>query len=186
MKTAVTFLFLVAGVALLLWIARPYWDEVNILRAEKAQLSDQLARLHDLETLRDELINTYNSIPKDKLERLNAMLPPQAEVGNLLVTLERLAAERGIKLRNINFTLERDRSQTAASTELTSQELKASPLKKVSYTFSISGSYESFRTYLAALEKTLRLVDVGEISFGSAGLANVYDINIRAKSYYQK
>jgi len=55
MRTIFTIILLLAAVALVIWVARPMWDEMLKLRAEKSAIEDALARLQDLQNLRDEL-----------------------------------------------------------------------------------------------------------------------------------
>ncbi len=182
MKAALTLLFLIASVGLFWWIALPIWDEINILRAESARISDALSRLKELEGLRDELINTRNGIPSDKLARLDKFMPEKAEVGALLVSLEQITNTRGIKLKSIDFTAEKSQTRAAAGKVATTTELGVSSLI---YGINITSNYERFRALLSALEKSLRLIDVTDISFGT-GVAGNFEISIKAKSYYQK
>ena len=75
LKTAITGIFIVAAGALIFWVARPIWDDILKARAEQIDVRAALASLRDLQKIRDELLATYDSIPKDKLDRLNEMLP---------------------------------------------------------------------------------------------------------------
>ena len=99
MKTIITIVLSAAALALVFWVARPVWSDIQNLRAEQAVVSDALAHLTDLQGLRDELLKTYNSIPKSKLDRLNDFLPEKPDSGNILVMLEKLTRDRGIRLR---------------------------------------------------------------------------------------
>ncbi len=182
MKSVFTLLFLAAAIALFVWVALPTWDQINSLRTEQASIQDALARLKELQGLRDSLLNTYNSIPKDQMDRLNKMMPKKADVGGLLVGFEQMSNSRGIKLRSIDFISDKALSARPPSVVSTSTASVASSL---AYSLNISASYDHFRTFLLALERNLRLVDVTDISF-SSGTAGVWEISLKAKSYYQK
>lgn len=184
MKAILTIILILLAAALVIWVARPLWDEARGLLGERSAVEDALARLQDLQILRDELLKTYNAIPRSKLERLNDLLPPKPDSGNILVMLEKLTRDRGIRLRRVEFAKTELQSGQAgpAGRIVRKEEAKSNT---VSYTFTISASYEAFRSFLAALEKNLRVADVADISF-AAGSANLFEFTLKAKSYYQK
>lgn len=189
MRVALTIIFLAAAAGLIFWAARPIWGDILSLRGEIGAVEDTLARLHELEGLRDELLNTYNSIPRSKIERLYDLLPPKPDSGNILVALERIARDRGARLRRVDFI--KDSSQQAAQqagpatgpARIAVKEEAAA--NAISYSFALSASYEAFRSFLAALEKNLRVADVTDISF-TGGSSNLFEFTLKAKSYYQK
>src|SRR3990167_2803254 len=104
MKALIAILFAAAAVVLVFMVARPLWDEILMLRAESAVISDNLARLKEVEGLRDDLITTRNSISKSDLARLEKLLPPKSNTEDLLASFEDLTRARGIALKNINFS----------------------------------------------------------------------------------
>lgn len=180
MKSLMTILFFAAGVALLLWVARPMWSEIVLLRQDQADISATLASLRDLQKLRDEFLATYNSIPKDKMDRLVEMVPPVLDTETLLANLEKLVLERGMKLQRIDFL--RDESRATPRVLASPGEPDAPALR---YGFTVAGTYEALRALLSALEKNLRVVDVTALNF-AAGKTQTLDIRINARSYYQE
>ncbi|KKT40960.1 MAG: hypothetical protein UW30_C0015G0031 [Candidatus Giovannonibacteria bacterium GW2011_GWA2_44_13b] len=183
MKALISIIFAAAAVALVFMVARPLWDNILSLRAESAVISDNLARLQEVETLRDDLIAARNSISKSDLARLEKLLPPKANTEDLLASFETLTRARGIALKSINFSAEVSSQQLAPATQAATGGVK--PPTQVSYGLSVTGSYEAFRSLLDAMEKNLRLIDMSEISFVSSdGGALTY--SLKAKSYYQK
>ena len=181
MKTIITIVLSAAALALVFWVARPVWSDIQNLRAEQAAVSDALARLTDLQGLRDELLKTYNSIPKSKLDRLNDFLPEKPDSGNILVMLEKLTRDRGIRLRRAEFAKDLGQQQSSPGVIKRNE----APYSQIVYNFTVSASYESFRSFLAALEKNLRIVDVTDITF-TGGSSNLFEFTLKAKSYYQK
>lgn len=186
MRTIITIIVFLAAVALIIWVARPMWDEILVLRAEQAATADVLGRLNEIQSLREGIMATYNSIPGSKLERLSNFLPQKPDSGSILVMLESLARDRGIRLRRVEFAKTEPQPQTpsgqAAARIVRQEETK---FNTVSYTFTVSASYEAFRSFIAALEKSLRVVDVTDIAF-SGGPSNLLEFTLKAKSYYQK
>jgi hypothetical protein len=66
-----------------------------------------------------------------------------------------------------------------------SQQLGPSsqPYESVILSFSVSGTYDTFRQYLSDLEKSLRLSDVIGVSFVPTD-AGIYDFTIHLKTYW--
>lgn len=183
MKGLFTIIFLLAAIGLILWIAFPLWVEIQKLRGESAEVSQTLAKLKDLQELRDGLLETYKTIPQSKLDMLEELLPQKSDSGRLLVALENMTKERGIRLRRIEF----GKADSAQAAALQGQILKkeTQTYNSLSYGFTVSASYESFRSFLSALEKNLRVVDVTDIAF-TGGPSNLFEFTLKAKSYYQK
>lgn len=184
MKTILTIILLLASAGLVFFVARPVWSNVASLRAEQAAVSDALARLKDLQGLRDNLLKTYNSIPRSKIDRLYDLLPPKPDSGNILVMLEKLTRDRNIRLRRVEFIKEANlTAQSAGAGKIINKD--APKFNTISYSFTVSASYESFRSLLSAMEKNLRIIDVTDISF-AGGASNLFEFTLKAKSYYQR
>lgn len=188
MRAILTIILILLAAALVIWAARPLWDEVQSLRAEQAATADVLGRLEELQGLREEIMGIYNSIPRSKLERLDDFLPPKPDSGNIIVMLEKLTRDRGIRLRRVDFTKTEPQGVPPAVSGQAGARIvrkEATNTNTAVFTFVVSASYEAFRSFLAALEKNLRIVDVTDISF-AGGSANLFEFTLKAKSYYQK
>ena len=186
MKSVAAIILILTAFAMIFLAARPMWDEILIIRAESAVISDSLARLKEVEALRDQLLDTYNSIPKSDLARLEKFLPSKANTEDILVSVENITRERGIVLKNINFSAIAENSQQLQqATAPAPGQAQLAPASAVSYNFTLSSSYEAFRSVLDAFEKNLRLTDLTSVGFSSAE-NNVYNFTLQAKSYYQK
>ena len=183
MKTIFTIILLIAAAGLIFWGSQPIWNDIGALRAERAAVADALAQLHKLEALRDDLLKTYNGIPRSKIERLGDFLPQKPDSGNILVMLEKLTRDRGIRLRRVEFVKDTNQAAQAQGAGIIKREEKK--YNTVFYSFTVAASYEGFRSLLAALEKNLRIVDVTDIAF-TGGTANLFEFTLKAKSYYQK
>jgi Tfp pilus assembly protein PilO len=180
MKSLAAVILFLAAIGLVFLVARPMWDEIALMRTESRDISDNLAQLKEVEALRDELLNTYNSISKDDLARLEEFLPSKPTSEDILVSMENLAIARGILLKNVNFAVVSE-STSQAQSAVSSPNLAST----ITYNFNLTSSYEAFRTLVEAFEKSARLTDVSDIAFSSTDGA-VYNIALKARSYYQK
>lgn len=164
-------------------VARPMWDGVSVLRAESKVIADNLAQLNEVVTLRDNLLNTYNSIPKSDLSRLEEFLPAKAGTEDLLVSMENFTKALGVQLKSINFSAASSDIQTLPDGTLAPAGPKL--YSTVNYNLTVSASYEAFRSLIDVFEKNLRLVDVSDVTFASAD-SGTYSFTLKVKSYYQK
>ncbi len=113
---------------------------------------------------------------EDVFKQLNFILPNDEDVPNLIVQLEALANGSGIILSDITFAKE----------EETEKELL--DYKTISVDLRLSGSYESFKNFLATVENNMRLTDVDSINFQAktdGGSSAPFDFDVILKTYYQ-
>lgn len=171
------FLFL-AGIALIFWAGKPLWEEISVLRTERGSIANTLSELRNLEEKRNNLLSSYNSISKSDLEKLNQIFPKNSDNGRILVSLEKISQDRGIKLKKAEF-------KTDNQNDIKAIQAANLTFNTIDLSFIISASYDSFKSFLDALERNLRIIDVTNISF-STGETNLYEFIIQADAYYDK
>ncbi|MEK7192734.1 MAG: hypothetical protein AAB682_01220, partial [Patescibacteria group bacterium] len=86
--------------------------------------------------------------------------------------VDNIAARYGMQLKNVHF-----------KTEGTIPEGK--DYGTVTFGFSVQGSYSTLKTFLADLERSLRLVDLTSLSFNS-GEKDLYEYTIELTTYWSK
>lgn len=178
MKNIIASILVLAGIALIIWAAKPLWVESGSLRAENKTISGTLSNLRSLQSKRDELLQTYNSISKNDLEKMDKIIPRTTDSAGLLVYLEKITTERGIRLRRAEFEKEPVSQQKTIQTN--NLNFKVLPLA-----FTISSSYDSFKSFLGAIERSARVLDIMDISF-NVSKTNLFEFTIKAKTYYSK
>ena len=188
MKAIATIIMFIASVVLLAWVARPVWDDIGSLRAQVANINDVLSSLNEKKQFQQDLITTYNSITEEQLDTLlNQHLPEKSDTGTLLIALERIATASNIRLNNIDFKkVEQPKlpgSLPRAKTAGGKSEIL--PYQELEMTFNVTATYENFKMFLRSLETHVRVIDIGNINFGS-GQKDVYTFTISAKTYYRK
>lgn len=168
-----TILILVAVGIVIFW-ARPLWEESKKIAAEKSDLNRALAEFRKLRKVRDEVLTTYNALSREDLEKLGKLLPPGPQSGTLLVNLDNLSRQSGVLLKKVEI---RERKEGAPA--LPGQEA----FEKLPVELTVAASYEAFGTFLDALEGNLRLLDIQELSF-TVSPANTHEFQIKAQAYY--
>ena len=178
MKSIAALILAVAGIALIFWAAKPLWGEASALRVEHNNVDSVLSDLINLRTTRDELLQAYNSINKGDLEKLGKIVPPTPDSAGLLVYLEKTTADRGIRLRRAEF--EKEPTNQLKTIQATTLNYNVLPIS-----FTVSSAYDSFKSFLSALERSARVMDVTDISF-TVSKTNLFEFTIKSKTYYSK
>ena len=125
--------------------------------------------------MRDQLLAKYNSFPVTDLDRLERMLPNNVDNVRLILEIDQISSRYGMPVRNI--TISGDAGNKKGG-DLIGRDEKT--YGSVVLTFSIDGSYSNFISFISDLEKSLRIVDIQNISISASdGGAYHYDIGIR-------
>lgn len=175
-RNIITLLFLIVAISVFWFWTRPLLAEIDVLKVEKDSFDQALARSRELQELRDEILDKFNSVSQDDLGRLSKMLPKDAETTKLLVQLSDMSDASGGVVLNFLDVQGMVSGVTTKGSELGYQ--------KADLRVNISAKYEDFLVFLTELQKSLRLIDVEQIDF-FAGDENFYEFNINAKAYYK-
>lgn len=187
MKNIVFAILLIFGAVIIGFIYLfPEWNTYKDLRKKMTQLETIRNELNDLSQERDQLKEKLTQVPEEELTRAAQALPEGADKKILMVLLEGLTAQEGVKLRNITIDqapipgkISQQPQPTSFSTSLIDQEIK-----EMGVQLGVETSYLGFKRFLSRIEKSLRLIDVFDITFSSATGENT-SFAIRAKVYYQ-
>lgn len=169
---------IIAGVIFFLYINPTYIGLKDLLQQE-SQFDQALTRSRELQDVRDTLLARYNTFPQSNLERLQKLVPDHVDNVRLILDLDSMASRYGMRVRNVS--IENDK------TRLVNGQIgsNAQAYESVVLSFTISGSYDTFRQYLSDLERSLRLVDVVGLSF-TANETGIYDFTVHIKTYWLK
>jgi hypothetical protein len=165
---------LMSGFLVYLFII-PQWSSVKTLRKEVNDKKQEIAKIEELLIKTQQLQEEYQAV-EEEATKIFLALPEQADLPHLLVQFEALASSNGLLLEGISFSQTGQESQggsqggtrplgqSEAGAGQTSKKISGFPSLAVNV--SLSGSYPAFKTYLSALEKSVRSIDVQSIDFG--------------------
>ena len=179
MKVLAPILFLAISLALFFGFIDPSYGRVKTLRAQEAQYSDALDRARELQEIRDQLLSKYNTFSKTDFDRIEKLVPDHIDNVRLILDLDELASHYGMRVRDVQIE---DDAQRAVQGQIGPSEEN---YESVILTFNVSGTYDTFRSFLHDLERSLRIVDVVGLSFTS-NETGVYDYSIHLKTYWLK
>ena len=186
MKPFIAILLFVLSVVLAVFYIKPAWPRTRELRQDVSFLEETLESARELQSVRDRLLAKYNSFTPNDIERLNKLLPDNVDNVRLIIDINEMAGRYGLAIQDIDIKKEpeselRTAGETAgeegdfgasareAREALEAEEGPGEPkLSFLTLSFSVLAPYERFLALLSDLERSLRIVDVTELSFGSS------------------
>lgn len=183
-----TVVFLIISVVLV-WQAINFYPEIGITQEK---IKSQEISNRDLENSAKKLseLVAFASKNKEIISRFDSILPFDEKKADLLSSLDSLASANGLIALKIIFVENNEISnaqQDAAKVALKNNDFSSKNIK-----MSLRGSYGAFKSFLAAVEKNLRVMDIVSINFlnnsfeEKAGERNMYTYNIEIKTYLHK
>jgi len=171
-------LFLVLTAVFVFWFwTKPQISSLNRFVIQKKVLNKALSETRELQELRNKLLSEYNSISSAELVKLYKIIPENAEAIKLMVEITDIAKETGVIVKR--FESQKESENKVGIVALPSAH------KTLSLVINFSSSYKGFRSFVGDLQKSLRVINIDDISF-SVGDGNVYDFRLNAEAYYKK
>jgi Tfp pilus assembly protein PilO len=130
-----------------------------------------------------DLISQRDAIPVESLDRFKVFLPDSVNNVKLILDLNELAKSSGVTITNFVVkdaaisSTPQNNSQSSLSLESTE------PIDSLDISIAATGTYDSFRVFLGAAEKSLRLLDVVDIGVRNS-TTGVYTYEITFRLYW--
>lgn len=170
--TLIIFIVLTFGFASLYTL--PLWRQAQTLNTTIATGSERLATADSLGKSRADLISKYNSIPKADLDNLMVLLPDNVNNIRLIIQVDSLATKNGLSvLQNVAYTTRDSAADTAKSVGKVGAARP--PYEPFTISFETIGTYKNFLSFIADIEKNLRLLDIQQVDFTPVPAANTKD-----------
>lgn len=202
MKSFTSIILIIAAIILFVFFTKPKLAELKTTQVEVEKLNVARENAKNLETRINQLIEVKNKITAQDIEKIEKMLPNNVENVKLIIDfdkmLQAMVEERGT-LRLYKSTDVTDTGVKKISIEnpkitpggLIETNFDSTKLGVVSFTFSVSLTYEDFLEFLRRIEYSTRIMDIESITFSSptdqSGGANpVYTFNVSLKTYWLK
>jgi len=187
MNRLMPFVFILLALGLFFGYVRPTWD--GQIAQDKADIASYDAALTAASNFTDnesKLQAERDAIPADQLDRLNAFLPDSVDNVQLILDLNALATRSGVILSNFNTGVSPNGSATGNDSADTGGGVtpgRGSAVDSLTLSVAATGSYDSFRTFLAGAEQSLRPLDVTQLSVSDSD-TGVYTYQVAFKIYW--
>lgn len=173
-------LFLIGGAVVIFFAeSKDYFPEVKNMRNQIASYNETINTAKEVKNSIDKVLEDYNVISQENVDRINKMIPSGAESMKLVVQFDEMMRKNGLDLKNIDVrdTIPKDSASVSQN--------KGVAIESVALSIRTQGSYGAFYLFLKDLEKSLRLIDVNSVKISPVGQDN-YDFSIEAVSYWRK
>ncbi|MBU6214587.1 type 4a pilus biogenesis protein PilO [Patescibacteria group bacterium] len=125
------------------------------------------------------LTDAQNTIGSANLARLMLLLPDSVNNIGLILDLNALAAKSSISVSAIDVSPIAQASATVPGTGPGIQ----SPEQSMDFSLTLVGTYSAFKTFLAGIEKSQRLLDVQDLSIQGSD-TGVYTYKLKIRLYW--
>lgn len=146
-------ILIVAGVAVPFFIL-PLWDEVSIVRGQKAALDEAIENTEKFVSLRNTLTARLEEFTPTQQARVNALLPTTLDEVQIMLDLQQLALRNGMSLSSITPSEDIESGGGGALYGTLAIEM------------SLSGTYAELENFLMELSESLMLFEVTSLGFG--------------------
>lgn len=165
MKNLIAIILTIAAVGLFYVYVSPTYSEILSLRAEKAEYDEALNNSQKVQDTRDELLGKYNGFSPTDLKRLEKLLPNSVDNIRLIIEIDSIASRYNMILKDVQVPTPTPLVGTAGAPNEALPEVKTAPYGTAELSFGVVGQYETYRSFMKDLEKSLRIVDITGISF---------------------
>lgn len=172
----------VSASLLFIFFTMPMMDKIRGQKDEIARLDELLTRAEQFEALREKLVEQYNNISKENLDKLDAILPSEVNAVRRVLDIEELASASGLELDG-----------PVGGTGATGADGGGTPEEgpqRFSFQITATGPYDGLVVFLGKLAQSLTLFDVDSLSFAANQEAETgdsgdpYQYQIKLTTYF--
>ena len=181
---------IIAITAFFVYIRPTYSGPIHTTREQIKSYDNALAAADRFQEKEAQLSQAKAQIPAESLSRLSEFLPDGVDNVQLILDMDALAARSGITLSDFDTkNTDGTTSTFSPSGSSTSQSqpglslISSSPVDSINLTFKASGTYSSFRTFLAGIENSLRPLDVVALDVTDSA-TGVYTYSVTVRIYW--
>lgn len=180
MKSTQNLILIVLAAGLFYAFTSPVYQDTKSLQASVAEYRNVLDNVSRITETRDALLENYQTIPRDQVERLAKILPNNVDAVRLALDLDTIGGRYGIAIKDVQVDTHPDQK---ASLAVVPQYNLGYETARV--TFSFVSNYPNFTKFLADLEKGVRIMDVKSVSFKVSD-SGLYEHTVTVETYWLK
>ena len=160
---------------LIFFLVVPQYNTFKILQTQLAGKTAEFNAQHDYYSAIDA---TYLNLQghKDDVVKIDDALPQNPVLANVVYFLQKTAGGNGLIIKDLFLS-------KSSSTE--SGSGAGNTVKDITFSIDLTGSYASLENFIVSLEKSSRIFEVTNISFGSpsASAQQTYSFSLQIKTY---
>jgi Tfp pilus assembly protein PilO len=172
-------IFIIAAIAGFFAYTNPQYQKLKLKIADNQKIVEANNKATTLRAVRQKLNDDRNRISEADVDKLAKMLPDSVENVGLIIDIDNIASNYGMRIRNTKIS---DSTTSRGAVAVGPDTRKYGAL---TISFAVTTSYDNFLVFLKELESNVRLVDLTALSFSSAKEGR-YDFNLTLQTYWLK
>lgn len=174
-------LLVASAVGLFMLYTDNAYQEIKNLQKQVAAYDEALNKSQELKRTRDQLISRRNTFPAESLQKLEKILPDNVDNIRLIIDINSIAARHLLSIKNIELGAVAD---SASGRSALAVGASGSAVSSVKLGFTVSASHEDFLAFLQDLERSLRVVDIENITFSVNPVTTLNDYVFNIRTYW--
>jgi len=180
MRLIVPLLMVIVAVAVFFKFTDPIFTGIKTLQDRQTTLNEGLNNAKKLREVMSGLLDQRNLMSETDLSNLNKLLPDNVDNVRLIIDINNVAKPYNMSLKGLKITMSEEKTEDAVT-----RDKNNAKQAMVSLSFSVSGDYNQFQSFLSDLSQSLRLADVSVTGF-SSNEKGVYDYHVAIQTYWLK
>lgn len=180
MKNNTAIILLLLSVGLFYTFTNPQYRDVRELGALASQYRNVLENVSAITELRDRLVGSYGTFPREEITRINKVLPDDIDTVRLAFDLDVLASRYGVSIKDVHTSIAGNENA-----EMIVLPEFAGPYDVATVSFSFVSNYNNFMLLLSDIERSLRIMDIKTIAF-QTNESGLYEYKVTVDTYWLK
>lgn len=183
-RTITPIFSIIISLVIFFFFAKPMFAEIKLIQGETTQYETAAQKAVELNTALATLVNKKRSFSAGDIDRLDALVPPSINEVRILTDLSEIARSHNMLFGNIEVSNADDSSGSTAAggTVATAQTVAYADFVTTNIGFSLIGTYDQFKAFLADIEKSLVMLEITNVTF-DAGEGNLQQYAISAQVF---
>jgi len=159
-------IFTLISIGLFFLYIDPVYSDIRLKISERNESDNALDKSKELREVRDKLLSVYNTFSTNDIDRLEKLLPDNVDNVRLILDIDYIASTYGMRIKNVTINKKDNRDVGV-----------------------IGPSNKLFESVIKNIEKSLRVVDITEVSLVQQGdeINNlIYEYRIGLETYWLK
>ncbi len=194
-KTISAITITACAVLLYVFFTNGQYQTLRSLQVKQVSLNEALDNAKQYKILGSDLTTKYQSIDQTQVSRLKTLVPDSVETVRLIKDMSEIIAISGMTLKKVDYNPEQvtKKVDTTIGTPVSTNPVDMLPYGSYIIRFTMTGTYQNFVTFLQAVERSLRMLDVTNVAFGtppekSDGKTptDIYEYTVTVQTYWLK
>jgi len=158
-RTIIILVLILSSIGIFMKYISPKYDEVNVLKSKIARIEQALSKTRTIRRKRSALSEQAKNFSEENTARLNKLLPTHVDNVRLILDLDGIASQYGIRIKNVQVKKKED-LQKGDDSIIGSGGIDQRSYQSLIIQFDIVSTYPEFIAFIKDVEKSLRIVDI--------------------------